>query len=57
MVKSEIVAWLREKAAEPGFFRACLGSETADAMANGTMDDETTLRTSYAFATAILSLS
>ncbi len=51
------IALLRQKAAEPGFFRACLGEDVADDMASGKMDDETTLQRAYAVASAIEQLS
>ncbi len=47
------VALVREAAEKPGFFRACLGMETADAMANGTMGDDETLRVAEAHLAAI----
>ena len=56
-VEDELLSLVRQRAGEPGFFRACLGSEQADAMASGAMDDEATMQAAYVVTEAVQELS
>lgn len=44
MERTYTISQVRQMAGERGFFRACLGENNANAIVNGTMDDETALQ-------------